>query len=178
MSDRPTSTASWQRRASTALSVAGLVVLVAGMLLSWPRVDVLLVPVALGLVALALAVRAPAGVARPRRVGTVVLSTLTILAPVATVAVVLAADALGSSASYTLTVDSPGPVDVIVREDGEQRRESWAAGDSVRFTSRAKVVGIDARAATPTAMISCEIRRDDRVVASQQRAGSVDCSVR
>ena len=90
----------------------------------------------------------------------------------------LAADALGTSASYTLTVDSPGPVDVIVREDGEQRRESWAAGDSVRLTSRAKVVGIDARAATPTAMISCEIRRDGRVVASQQRAGSVDCSVR
>lgn len=178
MSDAQTPTASRQRLASVALSVAGLVFLVAGLLSSWSRLDVLLVPVALGLVALALAVRETAAAARPSRVAAVVLSALSILSPVATVAVVLAADALGTSASYTLTVDSPEPVDVIVRKDAEQERARWDRGDSITFSSRASVVGIDARAATPTTVVSCEIRRDGRIVASAQRAGSVDCSVR
>lgn len=178
MSDRPTPTVSRQRLTSVALSVAGLVVLVAGLLLSWSRLDVLLVPLALGLVALALALREPAAAARPGRVAAVVLSALSILGPVATVAVVLAVDALGASASYTLTVDSPEPVDLIVRKDAEQERARWGRGDSITFSSRASVVGIDARAATPTTVVSCEIRRDGRIVASAQRAGSVDCSVR
>lgn len=178
MSDAQTPTASRQRMASVALSVAGLVFLVAGLLSSWSRLDVLLVPVALGLVALALAVRETAAAARPSRVAAVVLSALSILSPVATVAVVLVADALGTSASYTLTVDSPEPVDVVVRKDADQERRRWDRGDSITFSSRASVVGIDARAATPTTVISCEIRRDGRTVASAQRAGSVDCSVR
>ncbi len=179
MSDGPTSTVSRQRLTSVALSVAGLVFLVAGLLLSWSRLEVLLVPVALGLVALALAVReGGAAAARPGRAAAFVLSALSVVSPVATVAVVVAVDAVGTSASYTLTVDSPGPVDVVIRTDADQERARWDGGDATTFTSRATVVGIDARAATPTTVISCEIRRDGRTVAAAQRAGSVDCSVR
>lgn len=178
MSDGPPPTVSRLRVASMVLSLAALVFFAAGLLL-WSRLDVLLVSALLGLVALALALRDPGpAAARPRRVAAVVLSALAMVAPAATVAVVLVADAVGTSASYTVTVVSPDPVDVIIRKDAEKDRGRWDSGDSVRFTSRATVVGVNARSSTPTTVISCEISRDGRVVASQERAGSVDCSVR
>jgi hypothetical protein len=99
------------------LSVAALVFFAIGMLMSWSRVAVLIVPVVLGVVALVLAIRARGSAAgRPGRVIAFVLSALTIITPAVTMGAVLLAGALAPSAVYTLTVDSPEPVNVVIRK--------------------------------------------------------------
>ena len=170
--------ASRLRAASVGLSVAALAFFAMGILLSWPRVAVLIVPTVLGVIALVLAISAR-GIAagRPGRVMAFVMSALAMLAPAVTIVAVVLAGALTPSAVYTLTVDSPEPVDVIIRDGADRTSATWDSGDSSTLHSNASVIGIGARAATPTTVISCEIRRDGNVVVSDERAGSVDCSV-
>lgn len=162
---------------SVALSVAALVILAAGMLLSWSRVAVLALPVILGVIALVLAFRARWSVgARPGPAVTFLLAAVAIIAPALTVIGVILAGVFAPSASYTLTVDSPEPVTVIIRDGADSTTEQWSSGRSIRLGSSQGVVGIDARASEPTTVISCELVRDGRTISTDERAGSVDCS--
>ncbi|MFG6402976.1 MULTISPECIES: hypothetical protein [unclassified Microbacterium] len=164
------------RVASVVLSVAALAFFAMGMLLSWSRVALLIVPVALGVVALVLAIRArrPAA-ARPGRVVAFVMSALAIITPVVAVVAVLLAEALAPSAVYTLRVDSPDAVSVIIRNGADRTAAEWDSGDTITLDSNQTVIGINAKSSTPTTVISCEIRRDGRILAADERAGSVDC---
>lgn len=177
MTEGRTLAVSRMRVASMALSVAALAFFAVGMLLSWSRVAVLIVPVVIGAVALVLAVRAR-GVAAPRfgRIIAIVLSALAIVAPAVTIGAVLLGGALATSATYTLTVDSPEPVNVVIREGADRTNEKWDSGETITLDSSATVIGIGAQASTPTTVISCEIRRDGNILVSDERAGSVDCS--
>ncbi|WP_164477916.1 hypothetical protein [Nocardioides pantholopis] len=165
------------RVASVGLSVAAIASFAMGMLLSWSRMAVLIVPVVLGVVALVLAIRArgPAP-ARPGRVVAFVMSALAIIAPALTIVAVIRPGVLAPSAVYTITVDSPEPVDVIIREGAEHTSKAWASGDTITLDSNATVIGTAAHTSTPTTVISCEIRRDGVIVATEERAGSVNCS--
>jgi hypothetical protein len=166
-----------QRVASVGLSVAALVFFAIGMLMSWSRVAVLIVPVVLGVVALVLAIRARGfAAARPGRVIAFVLSALTIITPTVTIGAVLLAGALAPSAVYTLTVDSPEPVTVVIRDGADRTRAGWDSGKTITLDSNATVIGIGAQTSTPTTVISCEIRREGIILAANERAGSVDCS--
>ena len=166
------------RVASVGLSVAALALFAMGMLLSWSRVAVLIVPVALGVIALGLAVRARgSAAARPGRAIAFLMSVLAMITPAVTiVAVLLFTGPLAPSAVYTLTVDSPEPVDVIIRDGADHTRAGWRSGDTITLDSNAPFVGIGAQASTPTTVISCEIRRDGKILDAEERAGSVDCS--
>jgi len=169
--------ASRLRVASVGLSAAALVFFVGGMLLSWSRVPVLIVPVLLGAAALVLAIRTRELVAvRPGRVVAFVMSALAMLTPAVTIGAVFAAGAFAPSAVYTLTVDSPEPVNVIVRDGADHKRSEWTTGRTITLDSNATVIGIGAQTSNPTTVISCEIRRDGKVLDSNERAGSVDCS--
>ncbi len=161
------------RAASVGLSIAALAFFAMGILVSWPRVAVLVVPAVLGVIALVLAITAR-GIAagRPGRVITFVMSAVAMLAP----AVTLVAVGWTPSAVYTLTVDSPEPVTVVIRDGADRTSETWSSGDSSTLRSNASVIGIGARAATPTTVISCEIRRDGNILVADERAGSVGCS--
>ncbi|MCL3819375.1 hypothetical protein [Aeromicrobium wangtongii] len=165
------------RVASVRISVAALAFFAMGMLLSWSRMAVLIVPVVLGAVALVLAIRGrgfPA--ARPGRVIAFVMSVLAMIAPAATIAAVFLAEALAPSATFTLTVDSPETVNVVIREGADRMSAAWDSGDTITLESNATVIGIGVKTSTRTTVISCEIRRDGIIVAAEERAGSVDCS--
>ncbi|MQW74882.1 hypothetical protein GHK92_03270 [Nocardioides sp. dk4132] len=142
---------------------------------------VLIVPVVLGVVALVLAIRSRRFAAgRPGRVIAFVMSALATIAPAVTiVAVILATGVLAPSSVYTLTVDSPDPVNVIMRDGAEHTYEAWYSGRTITLDSNETVIGIGAQTQTSTSattVISCEIRREGIVVAAEERAGSVDCS--
>lgn len=177
MPEGPTLAVSRLRMASVALSIAALAFFVIGMLLSWSRVTVLIAPVMLGVVALGVAIRArKMSAARPGRAIALVLSVLAMITPAATIGAVLIAGALAPSMTYTLTVESPEPVNVIVRDGADHTRAEWESGDTITFDSNATVIGIGAKTSTPTTVISCEIRRAGKILAAEERAGSVDCS--
>ncbi|MCD9197919.1 hypothetical protein [Aeromicrobium wangtongii] len=178
MLEGPMLAVSGLRVASVRLSVAALAFFAMGMLLSWSRMAVLIVPVVLGAVALVLAIRGrgfPG--ARPGRVIAFVMSVLAMIAPAATIAaVLLLTGPLAPSATYTLTVDSPETVNVVVRKGADRMSAAWDSGDTITFESNATVIGIGVKTSTRTTVISCEIRRDGIIVAAEERAGSVDCS--
>jgi hypothetical protein len=173
----PTLAVSRLRVASVGLSVAALVFFAIGMLMSWSRVAVLIVPVVLGVAALVLAIRARgSAAARPGRVIAFVLSALAMITPAVTIVAVLLAGALAPSAVYTLTVESPEPVTVVIREGADRTSVQWDSGDTITLDSNATVIGIGVQTSTPTTVISCEIRHDGIILAAEERAGSVDCS--
>lgn len=178
MRESPMVAVSRLRVASVGLSVAALAFFAMGMLLSWSRMAVLIVPVVLGVVALVLAIRARGSApVRPGRVVAFAMSVLAMIAPALTiVAVILATGVLAPSAVYTITVDSPEPVDVVIREGADSTSKAWGSGDTITLDSNATVFGIAAHTSTPTTVISCEIRRDGIIVAAEERAGSVNCS--
>jgi len=161
------------RVASVGLSVAALAFFAMGILLSWSRMVVLIVPVVLGVVALVLAIRTRRfAAARSGRVIAFVMSALAIISP----AITIASEALAPSAVYTLTVNSPAPVNVVVRDGADRTNAKWDSGDTITLDSNATGLGIGAQTSTPTTVISCEIRRDGNILAADERAGSVDCS--
>ncbi|MCR2793395.1 hypothetical protein NQ156_10020 [Microbacterium sp. zg.Y625] len=165
------------RVASVGLSVAALALFAMGMLLSWSRMAVLIVPVVLGVVALVLAIRARgSAAARPGRAIAFLMSALAMIAPALAIGAVLLAPALAPSAVYTITVDSPEPVDVVIREGADSTSAAWDSGDTITLDSNATVIGIAAHTSTPTTVISCEIRRHGKILAAEERAGSVNCS--
>jgi hypothetical protein len=177
MSEGPMLAVSRLRVASVGLSVAALAFFAMGMLLSWSRVAVLIVPVVLGVVALVLAIRARGfAAARPDRVIAFVMSALAMIAPAVTIVAVILAEVLAPSAVYTLTVDSPEPVNVVIRDGADRTKGAWDSGDTITLDSNATVIGIGVQTSTPTAVISCEIRRDGKILAADERAGSVNCS--
>jgi hypothetical protein len=177
MTEGPMLAVSRLRVASVGLSVAALAFLAVGLLLTWPRVAVLIVPVVLGVIALVLAIRAQGfAAAGPGRVIAFVMSALAIIAPALTIVAVIFAGALAPSADYTLTVDSPEPVNVVIKNGADRTRAAWDSGDTITLDSNATVIGIGAQTSTRTTVISCEVRRDGIIVAAEERAGSVDCS--
>jgi hypothetical protein len=142
MSEGPKLAVSRLRVTSVRVSVAALAFFAVGMILSWSRVAVLIVPVALGVVALILAIRARGfAAARPGRVIAFVMSALAMAAPAVTIVAVLLAEALAPSAVYTLTVDSPDPVNVIIRDGADHTRAQWDSGDTTTLDSNATVIG-------------------------------------
>ncbi|MFG6444895.1 hypothetical protein ACFXP7_06175 [Microbacterium sp. P06] len=165
------------RMASVGLSLAALAFFAVGMLLSWSRVAVLILPVVFGVVALVLAIRARGfAAARPGRVIAFVMSALAMIVPAVTIVAVILAGALAPSAVYTLTVDSSEPVNVVIRNGADRTSVEWDSGDTITLDSNATVIGIGAQTSTPTTVISCEIRRDGNILVADERAGSVDCS--
>ncbi|MCD4535940.1 hypothetical protein LRP67_17770 [Nocardioides sp. cx-169] len=177
MRENPMVAVSRLRVASVGLSVVALAFFAMGMLLSWSRMAVLFVPVVLGVVALVLAIRARGSApARPGRVVAFAMSVLAMITPALTIVAVIRPGVLAPSAVYTITVHSPESVDVIIREGAERTSKAWDSGDTLTLDSRATVIGVGAQTSTPTTVISCEIRRDGIIVATEERAGSVDCS--
>lgn len=168
------------RMASLGLSILALASFAMGMLLassSSSRVVVLIGPIVLGAVALALAFRARgSAVNRSGRVIAFVMASLAMIVPAAVAGAVIFLGAAAPSAVYTLTVDSPDPVDVVIRDGADRTSATWDSGDAITLDSNETVIGINARTSVSTTVISCEIRRDGNIVVTDERAGSVDCS--
>ena len=165
------------RAASVGLSVAAIALFAMGMLLSWLHTVMLIAPVVLGVIAFGLAVKARgSAAARPGRAIAFGMSALAMISPALVIVAVLLAPALAPSAVYTITVDSPEPVDVVIREGADRTSAGWDSGQTVTLDSNATVIGIGVKTSTPTTVISCEIRRHGITLAAEERAGSVDCS--
>ena len=165
------------RVVSVGLSVAALALFAMGMLLSWSHTVVLIAPVVLGVVALVLAIRARgSAAARPGSAIAFLMSALAMITPALVIVAVLLAPALAPSAVYTITVDSPEPVDVVIREGADRTSAGWDSGRTITLDSNATVIGIGVKTSIRTTVISCEIRRDGIILSAEERAGSVDCS--
>ncbi|AQX80966.1 hypothetical protein BWO91_14235 [Plantibacter flavus] len=167
------------RMASVVLSMVALAFFAMAMLLSSSssRVVLLVGPIVLGAVALVFALMARgSAVARPGPVIAFVLATLAIIVPAVVVGAVISSVAAAPSAVYTIEVDSPDPVDVVIRDGADRTSATWDSGDTITLDSNATVIGINARTPVSTTVISCEIRRDGTVLVADERAGTVDCS--
>lgn len=177
MSEGPMLVMSRLRTASVTLSGAALAFFATGMLVSLSRSGTLLGSMVLGAVALVLAIKTRQSTsARPGRVLAFVMAGLAIIAPAVIVVAVISAGTLAPTAAYTLTVDSPNPVNVIIKNGADRTSARWDSGDTITLNSTATVIGINAQTTTPTTVISCEIRRDGNIVVTNERAGAVDCS--
>ncbi|MEV7693341.1 hypothetical protein AB0N73_08405 [Microbacterium sp. NPDC089189] len=165
------------RLASVVLSIVALAFFAMTLLLSSSRVVLLLGPIVLGAVALVLALMARGSAdARPGRVIAFVLAPLAMMVPAVVVVAAISSGAAAPSAVYTIEVDSPDPVDVVIRDGADRTTATWNSGDTITLDSNATVIGINARTPVATTVISCEIRRDGNVLVADERAGSVDCS--
>ncbi|SKC36552.1 hypothetical protein ACUWEX_01165 [Okibacterium fritillariae] len=165
------------RLASVVLSIVALVFFAMAMLLSSSRVAFLVGPVVLGAVALVLALMARgSAVARPGPVIAFMLATLAMIVPAVVVGSVIYSGAAAPSSVYMIEVDSPDPVDVVIRDGADRTSVTWDSGNTITLDSNATVIGINARTAVSTTVISCEIRRDGTVLVADERAGTVDCS--
>ena len=162
-----------RRTASVTLSIVGLVTLVGGWLLHLPFWAAFGLPLILAAVAVVLAVAARKD--GQRRPTAIVVSIVTLVAVVASLAISFAAGS-GSQATYQLTVTSTAEIDVVIQDGTKLTEERWASGKTITLMSDAQVVSIGAQTTDPTVVISCELSRDGSVVATDERAGSVNCS--
>lgn len=167
------------RTASIVLSVVALVGAVVLIFLRPPawNVGLLALSILIGVIALSLALTSrrdtsSAGSAR----GAIVLAVLAVVAPVIVLAVVTLPKLFPQSATYQITVESTGPIDVVINADAELTEEQWKGSKTITIDSSGGVVAIGAQAEENALVISCEIKRDGVVLDQQKRAGSVNCS--
>lgn len=173
--DRPRDS-SRRTQLSVGLAAAAFVAFTVSFFVPFPRWAVLTVPLAVGVMALVLALSTRNNFGtRPSRSLAIALSAIAALAPIAAFAISGMIATSNPEATYRLTIQSSGPISVVIKDGQTLTEERWPSGRSITLTSRATVVSIGAQATDPTSVLSCEVQREGNTIAIDERAGSVNC---